>query len=164
MLVRVSKYSYFCISHINCYYTSQYMKFFKFDFFEDFDLAKLILTQNSNLKHLYSTFMLVGVSKYSYFFISHINCHYTSKYMKFFKLDFFKDFDLAKLNVTQNSNSKHLESIFMIVRMSKYSYFSISHINCYNTYQYMKFFKFDFFEDFDLAKLILTQNSNSKHL
>ena len=118
MLVWVSKYSYFSISYINCYNTSQYMKFFNFDFFEDFDLAKLILTQNSNSKHLQSIFLIVRVSKYSYLSISHINCYYTSQYMKFFKFDFFEDFDLAKLILTQNSNSKHLESTFRLLTVS----------------------------------------------
>ena len=38
------------------------MKIFNFDFFEDLDLAKLILTQNSNSKHPESTFRLLTVS------------------------------------------------------------------------------------------------------
>ena len=91
------------------------MKFFKFDFFEDYDLPKLILNQNWKSKHLESTFTLVCVSKYRYFLISHINCYYTCQYMKFFKFDFFEDYDLAKLILNQNSNSKHLESPFTLV-------------------------------------------------
>ena len=90
-------------------------------------------------------FMLFGVSKYGYFSISHRNCCYTCQYMKFFKFDFLEDFDLAKLIFTQKSNSKHHESTFRRLCVSRYSYFSISHINCYYTCQYMKFFKFNYF-------------------
>ena len=118
------------MSHINCYYTCQFMKFFKFDFFEDFDLVKLIFTQKSNSKHHESIFMLVCVSTYSYFSISHINCYYTCQYMKFFKFNFNEEFDPPKLILTQNWNSKHLESTFMLVRVSG-SYWDLRYMNEY---------------------------------
>ena len=139
------------------------MKFFKFDFFGDYDPAKLILNHNSSSKHQKSTFILLGASKYCYFLLSHINRCYPCSCIKIFKFHIFEYFELAKLILNQNSNSKHRKSAFLLLGASKYCHFLISHFNGCYTCSYIKFFKFDIFEDYELAKLILNHNSSSKH-
>ena len=159
----MSKYCYFLTSHINGCYPCSYIKFWKFDFIENYELVKLILYHNSSSKHQKSAFLLLGVSKYCYFITSHINWCYPCAVMKFFKFDFFGDYDPAKLILNHNSSSKHQKSTFILLGASKYCHFLISHINrCYPC-SYIKFFKFDIFEDYEFSKLILNHNSSSKH-
>ena len=138
MLVFVSKYRYFVIYLINWYHACQIMIFFQFEFFEEYDIAKLILNHNLNSKHQKSTFVLVFVSKYRYFVLSHFTWYHVCQNIEFFKFNFFEEYDIAKLIFNHNLKSKQQKNNFcasLCVDISLFCNISYQLISCLPEYE-----------------------------